>query len=473
MRWGEGGGWPAVRHTHVQAAAGHLEAAPSPSPPPRRLTDGVKLRHGHLLGVEAVDDALHLHRLNVEEGKGGGAAGAAQGRDVTPGGSVAIPRLGHRQAAAAPLCRSGSAPCRSRRTARGWPTAGAHAGTGGLARPSKCSSLWVGGWVWCVCVGGGWGWWWWWWCVCVWGGGGGGGSIPVGVSAAAWRGHALGRWKHALGSGRHRRGGSWGQACTGRQPPLRLCTWDGIQILLHPLLEGVRPLQHHITLGQRGVRGSGMVWWQRRWCRGWVVRREAAATAAAACTAGPWRLPGRAGGGRAAQAPPRSAAAAGRAAPALPPHRCNFIQVARQWVHHHCGYLVHPRIRLAAAQGHIWAQMCGREVRCGWGQAALPSASRGGPAACAAPVQQAGVASHGAGGTQLLLALRLDLLVPEIGLREGGGGGGEDGRRQRGGRQRMMRASERPSEIGACACRPAALSLPPVGMRTTRDCHSV
>jgi hypothetical protein len=44
------------------------------------LTDGVKLVYGDPLWVEPVDDALHLHRLDVEEGEGRGTAGSTVGQ---------------------------------------------------------------------------------------------------------------------------------------------------------------------------------------------------------------------------------------------------------------------------------------------------------------------------------------------------------------------------------------------------------
>lgn len=118
---------------------------------------------------------------------------------------------------------------------------------------------------------------------------------------------------------------------------------------------------------------------------------------------------------------------------------------------------------------------------------AAASASAAEAAAAGAPVQQARVAAHGAVGALLRLALRLDLLVPVVGLGgagvggvgEGGGrvwDGGRGGMRGRGG-GRGEGASSGPAAGRGSSPAPLRLSAcrarhPPL-LRTTRDCHSV
>lgn len=121
-------------------------------------------------------------------------------------------------------------------------------------------------------------------------------------------------------------------------PTLQLLTWDGVQVLLCPLLERIRPLKHNIALrGDADGKCRPSAWptqsvhsaacnvRHRRAWRGWAQGAQTKQRHRALC-----RLNHQTQG--------------------LPcAHRSNCSQIRRQRVHNHSRNLVHPLIRLAAA----------------------------------------------------------------------------------------------------------------------------
>lgn len=249
----------------------------------------------------------------------------------------------------------------------------------------------------------------------------------------------------------------------GSQPPTGYC----VNVLLHPLLEGIWPVEHHITLEVRvrRCRGTGVGAAEAQGCQAGDALQSAhamqgGAARQKACKMGGARRAGQEGAGsswaRLARgqrrlapsrepAPQRCLALQGSlqllttAAPSCTaPHRRNLLVLLGKWGYHHGGDLVHPQIGAAAAQhaqraaavferGARGGATGGREGgSCdgdGGGSAArrqprTAACSAAWPAqgSCPAPVQQARVAAHLALVPKLPLALLLDLLVPIVGL---------------------------------------------------------